>query len=103
VTVRPEDLVSADQGEAGSSDQAGRIVGTITELSDRGPMVRITLAAGGVPVVFYETPAESRRRGRGIGTPAELSVAASRVHVMPMTRELGLGERGTPRTAATSS
>lgn len=88
VCVRPEDVVPVDDGAAErhtagvAAEASVRLAGTIREISDRGPVVRLTVEAGGLSVVLYETPADARRRGRRVGAAATIGFAPEAVHVL---------------------
>jgi ABC-type Fe3+/spermidine/putrescine transport system ATPase subunit len=79
--IRPEEITLLEADAPTTAENAVPV--RLADLSDRGPVVRITAEAGGVAFVVYETQAEFRRRRRQIGDPSVAAFSAEAVHAVP--------------------
>jgi ABC-type sugar transport system ATPase subunit len=76
--IRPEEVeVSANR----PADAPNALAGRLTDISDRGPMVRLTASVGGTAVRVLLTKPELRALGRTIGEEVFLSLPPSRIWV----------------------
>jgi len=93
VCVRPEDVCVRPAGwnrmlaspvteTSAATLKVARLPGTITGISDRGPLVRLTVDVAGQSWVSLISRSEQHEHGLGLRDAVQLVVASETVHVM---------------------
>lgn len=82
VCLRPEEITLLELAPGGLSSARNRFLGVVTEVTDLGPYLRVSLDCG-FPLVAYATKVSAAEMGLGAGQAVVASFKATAVHLIP--------------------